>query len=408
MFAAAPTLRGPRGLRRWLRLLRGLAILAIVAGAWAWQPVAESAAPSSAPAYTAAHTSDGAGQTAVSLVEEPEAPTEPAAESGPAITPDRDATARSADRSTVGVRGPPRWRAPRPLVIPLHPPTFGGVYLMDPFQTAVHIFESDFRGAVLIWLLLISVAALPFVLMSIPAREERRARKARRAAQRAVRRRPENTPAELRRYAEEVAVAARRATVMAERRRAAWAGVLRTQEATWRAYDEAVTAAQRATQAEAFTVPDAPSTADERAARRRYLERTATLALRRGDLTAVEYGDILAHRNGWNPYAHPFQQDAKFCVLRRERLRRACATLSSVERSAWQAAEVAMAAQRSLREEAAEAALRARQAELRERAKTQRSLRLPTKAPRPAVAWSAETVVIPAIDTVPIPRPALT
>jgi hypothetical protein len=280
---------------------------------------------------------------------------------------------------------------------------------MDPFQTAVHIFESDFRGAVLIWLLLISVAALPFVVMSIPTREQRRERKVRRAQRAAAARRvPKTTKAELRRYADEVAVAAERATVMAERRRAAWSGVLRTQEATWRAYDEAVAAARRATQAEAFTVPDAPSTPDERVARRRHLERRATLALRRGDLTAVEYGDILANRNGWDPYAHPFQQDAKFCVLQRERLRRACATLSSVERSAWQAAEVAMAAQRSLSEEAAEAALRVRQAELRERAKSHRTWRFPQKAPRPAVAWSADTVVIPAIDTVPIPRPALT
>ncbi|MEH1126093.1 hypothetical protein [Micromonospora sp. CPCC 206061] len=109
MFAAAPTLRGPRGLRRWLRLLRGIAILAIVVGAWTWQPVAESAAPASPHAYTAAHTTDGAGQTAVSLVEEPEAPAEPATESGPAVTPDRGiAAAHSADRSLVGVRAPPR------------------------------------------------------------------------------------------------------------------------------------------------------------------------------------------------------------------------------------------------------------------------------------------------------------
>ncbi|MEH1126092.1 hypothetical protein [Micromonospora sp. CPCC 206061] len=280
---------------------------------------------------------------------------------------------------------------------------------MDPFQTAVHIFESDFRGAVFIWLLLISVAALPFVLMSIPTREQRRERKVRRAQRAAAARRvPKTTKAELRRYADEVAVAADRAAVMAERRRAAWAAVLRTQEATWRAYDEAVTAAQRAMRAEAFTTPDTPSMPGERAARRRYLERMATLALRRGDLTAVEYGDILAHREGWDPYAHPFQQDTKFCLLRRERLRRACATLSSVERSAWQATEVAMAAQRSLSEEAAEAALRVRQVELRERAKAQRSWRLPSRTPRPAVAWSADTVAIPAIDTVPIPRPALT
>jgi hypothetical protein len=108
MFAAAPTLRGPRGLRRWLRLLRGLAILAIVAGAWAWQPAPESAAPVAAPAYTAAHTTDRADQATVSLVEEPEAPAEPAAESGPAVTPDKGATPRGTDLSTVGVRGPPR------------------------------------------------------------------------------------------------------------------------------------------------------------------------------------------------------------------------------------------------------------------------------------------------------------
>lgn len=280
---------------------------------------------------------------------------------------------------------------------------------MDPFQTAVHIFLTDFRGAVLIWLLLISVAALPFVVMSIPTREERRARKARRALKAAAaRRKPENTQAELRRYADEVAVAAGRAAVMAERRRAAWAGVLRTQEATWRAYDDAVAAAQRALRAEAFTLADAAPTAEELAARRRYLERTATLALRRGDLTAVEFADILAHRNGWDPDAHPFQQDAKFSVLRRDRLRRACATLSSVEHSAWRAAEVAMAAQRSLSEEAAEAALRVRRVELRERAKAHRSWALPARAPRPAVAWSADTVVISAVDTVPIRRPALT
>lgn len=108
MFAAAPTLRGPRGLRRWLRLLRGMAVLAIVLGAWSWQAPVESAAPTSAYAYTAAHTTERAEQTAPVSVEEPEAPAEPAVESGPAVTPDRGATARDADRSAVGVRGPPR------------------------------------------------------------------------------------------------------------------------------------------------------------------------------------------------------------------------------------------------------------------------------------------------------------
>jgi hypothetical protein len=109
MFAAAPTLRGPRGLRRWLRFVRGIAILAMIVGAWSWQPTAESVTPASAPAYTAAHATGGADQTATVAVEEPEAPAEPViTESGPAVTPDRGAAARSADRSTVGVRAPPR------------------------------------------------------------------------------------------------------------------------------------------------------------------------------------------------------------------------------------------------------------------------------------------------------------
>ncbi|MEJ3745129.1 hypothetical protein WEI85_17765 [Actinomycetes bacterium KLBMP 9797] len=284
---------------------------------------------------------------------------------------------------------------------------------MDPLNTAIHIFLSDIRGALALWLLLMAAAAVPFLVISVPAARQRRAEAKRRtAAERAVRpaRRRTSPRDDLRRYAEEVAIAAERAAAMAERRRAAWAGVLRTQEAAWRAYDEATEAARRAKRAAAFRIPNTPSTSDELADRRRHLERRATEALRRGELTATEYGDILAHRNGWDPHAHPLVQDTRFALIRRDRLSRACAIVSEVERAAWHAAETAMAARRSLNEEAVEAALRVRAAEIREAARNRRSVRLPVRAPRPAPAWSADTIIIPTatVDTVPIRRPALT
>lgn len=258
-----------------------------------------------------------------------------------------------------------------------------------------HGFLLDVRGAALIWLALVAVGAAPFVAMALSAR--RRWRRTRPRPERRIRTRrdsPAARQAELRRYAEEVAVAAERAAVTAERRRAEWAAVSRTQQAAWRAYDEAVEAARRAIQAQAFGVPGAPSTMDEVAARRRYLERAAASAYRRGDLTVEQFGDVLAGRDGWDPRRHPFEQETRLLVARRDRLRRACETLSEVERSAWRAAEVAVAAKQSLDAEALAAALRVGQL-----ASPSRRLSA-VRAVRPTPAWNA--------DTAPIPRVVLT
>lgn len=268
-----------------------------------------------------------------------------------------------------------------------------------------HSMLLDVRSAFAIWFMLIAVGATPFVVMSASARRRWKARP--RRVRRQVR--PVRDPAaarqeELRRYAEEVAVAASRAAVTAERRRADWAAVLRTQQSTWRAYDEATAAAQRAIQAEAFGVPESTPDPDELATRRRHLERTAAAAYRRGELTAEQFGDVLAKRGGWDPRMHPFALETRLCVLRRDRLRRACNTMSEVERDAWQAAEVALAAKRSLENEATSAALRLRQTQVRpQRTVRPVGARRPAGRPRqavPAVAWNA--------DTTPIPRPALT
>ncbi|MDQ7903053.1 hypothetical protein RB614_00775 [Phytohabitans sp. ZYX-F-186] len=259
-----------------------------------------------------------------------------------------------------------------------------------------HGFLLDVRGAAMIWLALVAVGAAPFVAMAISA--QRRWRRSRPRPERRVRSRRESPAArqaELRRYAEEVAVAASHAAVTAERRRAEWAAVSRTQQAAWRAYDEAAEAALRTIQAEAFGTPKTPSTVDDVSARRRYLERAAAAAYRRGDLTADQFGDVISGRNGWDPRRHPFEQETRLRVARRDRLRRACETLSEVERAAWQAAEVAVAAKRSLDTEAISAALRVRQA-----ASRTRPARRPVRSTRPMPSWNA--------DTAPIPRVVLT
>jgi len=259
-----------------------------------------------------------------------------------------------------------------------------------------HGFLLDVRGALLIWLALVAVGAAPFVVMAVSA-WWRRWRLAPRPESRIRRRRESHAArqAELRRYAEEVAVAASRAAITAERRRTEWAAVSRTQQAAWRAYDDAAEAARRAIQAQAFDVPDTPSTVEDLAARRRYLEHAAAAAYRRGDLTPGQFGDVIAGRDGWDPRRHPFEQEKRLRVARRDRLRRACATLSEVERSAWQAAEVAVAAKRSLDVEALSAALRVRQATSRTRPP-----RRPAGSVRPMPSWNADTAVIP--------RPVLT
>ena len=261
-----------------------------------------------------------------------------------------------------------------------------------------HGFLLDVRGAAVIWLALVVVGAAPFVAMAVAARRRWRRTHPKPPPERRVRARRESPTArlaELRRYAGEVAVAANRAAVTAERRRSAWAAVSRTQQAAWRAYDNAAEEARRAIQARAFDRPDTPSTVDELAARRRYLERASALAYRRGDLTAEQFGDVIAGRDGWDPSRHPFEQETRLRVARRDRLRHACETLSEVEQAAWRSAEVAVAAKRSLDTEAVAAALRVRLASSRTR-----PARRPARGVRPMPAWNA--------DTAPLPRVVLT
>jgi hypothetical protein len=108
--------------------------------------------------------------------------------------------------------------------------------------------------------------------------------------------------------------------------------------------------------------PQASSTPAEFAFRERYLHRTAMSACSHRRLSALELSDALAHRNGWDPMLHPFDQDVALHRAVRENLLAGYRRAAAREQAAWQEADVAAAAAVSLHQEAAVAAEKARQA----------------------------------------------
>jgi hypothetical protein len=161
------------------------------------------------------------------------------------------------------------------------------------------------------------------------------------------------------RYAEEVAVAATRAAATAQRRRDEWLAAQEQAEAAWRAYDGADAAARRLARVSALPTPRTPHTPAEYADRERYLHRAAMAACCRRELSVLELSDVLAHRHGWDPRRHPVEQEVVLRRTVRDRLLAGQRSAAARERAAWQVAEVAAVAARSLREEAFTAAGRA-------------------------------------------------
>ncbi|MET8279650.1 hypothetical protein [Micromonospora sp. NPDC005174] len=184
--------------------------------------------------------------------------------------------------------------------------------------------------------------------------------------------------ADLRRYAEEVAVAAARAARTARRRRADWLVAQDEAQQAWTAYDEADTAARRVATAGALPTPRTPHTPGEYAARERYLHRAAMAAYWRGELTMAQLGDVFGHRRGWDPRRHPVEQEVLLVrAIRDARLAEHRGAVQR-ERSAWRDAEVAAESARTLAEEAYAAAVRSRPGPARSR-------RTATRASRTAV-----------------------
>ncbi|NES15523.1 MULTISPECIES: hypothetical protein [Micromonospora] len=162
--------------------------------------------------------------------------------------------------------------------------------------------------------------------------------------------------ADLRRYADEVAVAAAGAAQTARRRREQWLAAQGEADQAWRAYDEAESAARRLTGAAALPAPRTPRTPAEYAARERWLQHAAMVAHWRGDLTARQLADVLAGRNGWDPRRHPAEQEIVLARAVRDHRRAGWRAAAERERRAWRDAELAAEAARALDAEAYAAA----------------------------------------------------
>ncbi|MET7876010.1 hypothetical protein [Micromonospora profundi] len=157
------------------------------------------------------------------------------------------------------------------------------------------------------------------------------------------------------RYAQEVAVAAERATTTAQRRRAEWVAAQETAEAAWQALEAAEAGVRRLVEASAMPLPYTTQTPAEYADRERYLHRAALDAYWRRELSVEQLSDVFAHRNGWDPRLHPVEQELVLQRAIRDNLAARHVAAQEQEQAAWRAAELAVAAARSLRAEALEA-----------------------------------------------------
>ncbi|MFJ6197834.1 hypothetical protein [Micromonospora sp. NPDC092111] len=167
-------------------------------------------------------------------------------------------------------------------------------------------------------------------------------------------------PADLRRYAGEVAVAASGAAQTARRRRAAWLAAQEDVDRTWQAYDAAESAARRFAGAGALPSPRTPRTPAEYAGRERWLHQTAVAAHWRGELSVERLRDVFAHRDGWDQRRHPVEQEVLLARAVRAERRAAYRAAAERERRAWRDAELAAEAARALAAEAYAAAGRLR------------------------------------------------
>ncbi|MFK3979955.1 hypothetical protein ACI2K4_06170 [Micromonospora sp. NPDC050397] len=235
----------------------------------------------------------------------------------------------------------------------------------------MYFFLLDIPRAAMIWstLIVIAFAAMAVLIARRPRPDladsggvtQARAGGPARATV-AARARLNGEVAELTRYAEEVGVAAERATETARRRREEWLAAQDEAEQAWKAYEAADLDARRVAATTYLPVPRTPRTPSEYADRERYLHRAALSACGRQELSVLELSDALAHRNGWDPRRHPVEQEVVLRRAVRDGRLAAQRRAAERERAAWQTAEVASVAAQSLRDEAFAAAERARQA----------------------------------------------
>lgn len=222
-------------------------------------------------------------------------------------------------------------------------------------ETVVSMFLVDVPRAAAIWLVLLvlGLAAMAALVVQ-PVRTHRESREGSRAAT------DPETPSihdrDLYRFADEVTVAADRASATAAQARKLWLTAQDDAETAWQAFTVAEAALRRVDEAAAMPTPRTPQTPAEYADRERHLHRAVVAAHWRGELSVRRLTDALAHRDGWDPRRHPVDQEWHLLqVIRDDRLA-AHRTATERERAAWDEAERTATAARSLRDEATVAA----------------------------------------------------
>ncbi|MEV1329800.1 hypothetical protein AB0J20_09515 [Micromonospora costi] len=220
-------------------------------------------------------------------------------------------------------------------------------------QTVLSAVLLDVPRAAVIWLgLLAVVGATVAVLLLRPGRLATDAAVRIRRAAMPTRLELAQEERERTRYAEEVAVAAERATATAQRRREEWLAAQEAVETAWQAYEAAEADVRRLGAAAAMPLPRTARTPAEYVDRERFLHRAALDAYFRRELSVDQLSDVFAHRNGWDPRLHPVEQELVLRRAVRDNLLARQQAAREREQAAWRAAETAAAAARSLRDEA--------------------------------------------------------
>lgn len=166
------------------------------------------------------------------------------------------------------------------------------------------------------------------------------------------RRRQAAEVADATRLAEEVRVAADRATENAERWQRRWEQCTDDVDAAWQAWLDADTRLKAHLAAAAWSTPYPVRTCEEYAARDRFLHRTVAAAVERGELPEIAVDDALAGRNGWDARLHPLEQQLSVARASAAWLRHRYEQAVTAERVARHDAELARRTRDSLQAEA--------------------------------------------------------
>jgi hypothetical protein len=209
-----------------------------------------------------------------------------------------------------------------------------------------------------VWLIFVLIAVIVALFWLVGPRFRQRSREAKRLqmAGKWRRERLVQQASEESRYASEVGVAARRARERELSLREKWLALQQQTEAAWKAYDAAETQLLRLAVAGAIPLTDETEEFCERE-----LQRVATAACLRGELSPVDLSDALQHNGPWDPRRHPADQE--ITVRRNVRRDRHAAWRQIAEREfgAWEDYANAATQARSLRDEATAAQRRAKQ-----------------------------------------------